>query len=147
VFFRRSVVEAEKLDSSISIVLDYEYWLRLGTKYRFAHVPRLWAVDRNQPGRKILVLGDELDRQRRALRRQYGLDMGITYSAQRVLDMILYGLPCRFKGLFGLRSLHQAGEDAFAIPLQFEPVLTTIWRQLWRRNRQPGEGLRENRDR
>jgi len=138
VFLRRRVVEAEKLDVSLSIVFDYEFWLRLGKKYRFVHMPRLWAADRNQPARKILTRRGELNHQKWAVRRKYGQDQDAIYSLQRFLDKLLYGLTGRVKGLFALGELYHANPDAFAVPLRLEPLMLTIGRQLWKKNRELG---------
>ena len=135
VFFRQQVIGAEKLAPPITVVLDYEFWLRLGRKYRFVHVPRLWATDRNHSGRKILARRDELVRQSWAVRRQYGQDMDAPYYLQHHLDKLLYGLPSLVKGLLALPGLYHADAEAFAIPLRLEPPISTIWRQLWKKNR------------
>jgi len=135
VFFRRRIIEAEELDPSITIALDYEFWLRLGRKYCFVHVPRLWAADRNQPARKILINRDELDHQNRVIRRKYGQNMGAMYLLQRFSDKLLYGLPGRIKGVLALSGLYRADPEAFAIPLRLDPLMITIWRQLWKKNR------------
>jgi len=133
-FWRRRVMEEEQLDSSLAIAIDYEYWLRLGGKYRFVHVPRLWATDRNQPGRMILTQCDELNRQKWAIRRRYGQDMDAVYHLQHLLDKLRYGLPSRIKGLLALPKLYNASTEAFAIRVRFESPVVTIWRQLWKKN-------------
>ncbi|HDM78303.1 MAG TPA: glycosyltransferase, partial [Deltaproteobacteria bacterium] len=51
VFFRRHVVEKHKLNKRLKVAIDYEYWLRLGKRYRFVHIPRILAADRNHRGR------------------------------------------------------------------------------------------------
>jgi glycosyltransferase involved in cell wall biosynthesis len=46
-FFRRSAFEAVGLwDSSLKIMLDYEYWLRLGLRGRFIRIPEVLALYR-----------------------------------------------------------------------------------------------------
>lgn len=43
-FFRRSAFEATGLwDNSLKIMLDYDYWLRLGLKGRFVRIPEMLA--------------------------------------------------------------------------------------------------------
>ncbi len=133
-FWRRRVIEEEQLDASI-LGIDYEYWLRLGRKFRFVHVPRLWATDRNWPGRIILTRRDDLNRQKWAIRRKYGQYNDAIYHLQHLLDKLVYGLPSRVKGLLALPGLCNATAEDFAIPIQLEPAMVTIWRQLWKKNR------------
>ena len=133
-FWRRRVIEEEQLDTSI-LGIDYEYWLRLGRKCRFVHVPRLWATDRNQPGRITLARRDELNRQKWAIRRKYGQHNDAIYHLQHLLDQLVYALPSRVKGLLALPGLYKATAEDFAIPIRLEPAMVTIWRQLWKKNR------------
>lgn len=51
-FFRRHVVKEERLDTDLEFSMDYEYWLRLSTEYRFEHVPDLFAGFRSYPAQK-----------------------------------------------------------------------------------------------
>jgi glycosyltransferase involved in cell wall biosynthesis len=135
IFFRRRVVEAEELDASITIVLDYEYMLRLARKYHIVHIPSLWAVDRNHRARKILARHDELVRQKWAIRRSFGQNSDAMYYLQRLLDMAVYGFPYRVRGLFALPALRKGSVEALAIPLHFESTLRTIWHQLFTTHR------------
>lgn len=132
-FFRRRVIEAELLDPSVSIAMDYEYWLRVGRRFRFRHVPRLWATDRNQSGRKILSKPAELAEQRRALRRAYGQEEDAAFRLRQLVDKLLYGLPTRVKGLWYLPSLY-AHTQAFATPLRLESPARLVWHQLVKKN-------------
>jgi hypothetical protein len=134
-FWRRRVIEEEQLDSSLAVGIDYEYWLRLGKIFHFVHVPRLWATDRNQPGRIILTRRDELNRQKWTIRRKYGQCNDAIYHLQHLLDKLVYGLPSRVKGLLALPGLYKATAEDFAIPIRLEPAMVTTWRQLWRKNR------------
>ncbi|WP_080506047.1 glycosyltransferase family 2 protein [Halorubrum sp. BV1] len=42
-FFRREVIEQEKLRVDLHYCLDHEYWLRLSQKFSFRHVPDILA--------------------------------------------------------------------------------------------------------
>ena len=133
VFVRRRVIEAALPDPAISIVMDYEYWLRLGRKYRFRHVDRLWATDRNQSARKILRREAELAKQRRAIRQRYGQEEDRRFHLRQVVDKLRFGLPTRAKGLTYLPSLYSERAD-LAVPLQMGTLLRMLWNQLWRKN-------------
>jgi len=51
-FFRREVVEAERLDTDLEYVMDYEYWLRLAQRFEFRHVQDVLAGFRSYPEQK-----------------------------------------------------------------------------------------------
>lgn len=51
-FFRREVVDAERLDTSLDYSMDYEYWLRLAERFEFAHVTDVWAGFRSYEAQK-----------------------------------------------------------------------------------------------
>jgi glycosyltransferase involved in cell wall biosynthesis len=53
VFMRRRALEARFLDDSYQFAMDWELWLRLGEAHRFRRIPRVLAIDRLQPGRKM----------------------------------------------------------------------------------------------
>lgn len=51
-FIRRSALTDPMLDESFHFAMDYELWLRLAQKHRFARIDRVVAADRMQPARK-----------------------------------------------------------------------------------------------
>jgi glycosyltransferase involved in cell wall biosynthesis len=51
-FFRRDVVEAERLDTDLEYSMDYEYWLRLAQRFEFRHVQDVLAGFRSYPEQK-----------------------------------------------------------------------------------------------
>jgi glycosyltransferase involved in cell wall biosynthesis len=51
-FFRREVVEAEKLDTDLKYSMDYEYWLRLAQQFEFRHVRDVLAGFRTYEAQK-----------------------------------------------------------------------------------------------
>jgi glycosyltransferase involved in cell wall biosynthesis len=134
-FFRRQVIESEQLDASISIVLDYDYWLRLRKDFVFKHVPGLWATDRNQRSRKILAQRPELIRQSAAIKQRYGQKIDLRYGWYRMIDKLRYGFTGKIKGLLRLPELYRQKSALFAVPLRFDPFWKTVWRQLWKNNR------------
>jgi glycosyltransferase involved in cell wall biosynthesis len=134
VFLRRRVLAAEPLNVEVGIALDYEYWLRLGQAgYCFRHVPRLWAVDRNHPTRKILAQREALAAERRALQRCYGGRPNLTAS---LWDKLALGLPTRLRGAFSLLRLYRLPAQELALPLRRDAWYAALWRQLFKRNRE-----------
>ena len=60
-FFRRNALEATgRWDNSLKIMLDYDYWLRLGLRGRFKRIPEVLALYRIHPGQESFSRMDEL---------------------------------------------------------------------------------------
>jgi glycosyltransferase involved in cell wall biosynthesis len=73
-FVRRSAIGDSLLDERYDFTMDRELWIRLRTQgRRFARVPRIVAVDRHHPTRKVYTLQDVGDRERERLTLEYGL--------------------------------------------------------------------------
>jgi glycosyltransferase involved in cell wall biosynthesis len=113
VFFRRYVVEKHKLDKRLRVAIDYEYWLRIGKLYRFVHIPRILAADRNHRGRISVAASDELRAVSRWLRRQYFSKPDLCLCLEWGLDKLFSGVPRRIKGLIQLICLLKKSDFAF----------------------------------
>lgn len=113
VFFRRHVIEKHKLDVHLKVAIDYEYWLRIGKHYRWHHIPRILAADRNHKGRISVAQADKLRAVGTQLRQQYLGEPSLWLRLQWELDKILSGLPRRLKGLALLLSLKHKKDFAF----------------------------------
>ena len=71
-FFRNYVVADRGLDTSLDYSMDLEYWLYLGQRYRFEHVPYIAAGNRMYAENKRTA-GDEAHAEESArVRREYG---------------------------------------------------------------------------
>ena len=74
-FFRRSVVEPGEplLRVDLHWFLDYELWLRLRRRgVGFVHVPKVLAVDRDHPQRKVRARDELFGRESARLVEEYG---------------------------------------------------------------------------
>lgn len=129
VFFRRHVVENHKLDKRIELAIDYEYWLRLGKKYRFVHIPRILAADRNHRGRISVAQADKLRAVGAQLRQQYLGKPSLWLRLEWQMDKIFSGLPRRLKGLFLLLRLR--GKKDFGFDAKVVWNMQTLKNQLF----------------
>lgn len=73
VFLRRRTIEDRFLDASFHFAMDWELWLRLAQSHRFKRMPRVVAVDRLQPERKMKTWLPVLEKDRERLGRMYGV--------------------------------------------------------------------------
>ena len=71
-FFRDYVVDDRGLDTDLDYSMDLEYWLYLGRRYRFEHIPRLVAGNRMYPENKRTAGDDAHERESARVRRAYG---------------------------------------------------------------------------
>ncbi|HLO18599.1 MAG TPA: glycosyltransferase family 2 protein [Anaerolineales bacterium] len=130
-FFRKHVVQNEKLDGN-QIGLDYEYWLRLGRlKYCFHHVRKVLAGDRHYPERLSVSKSDLISSQIRDVKTKYGLSE-FTTLLMHPLDRLAQAI-CRFEGLLllaGMSLCYRAEQTRFAFPLQIDSLHALLWRQL-----------------
>jgi glycosyltransferase involved in cell wall biosynthesis len=128
VFFRWSVVEKHKLDKRLRVAIDYEYWLRIGKLYRFVHIPRILAADRNHRGRISVAQADKLKAVGDQLRRQYLGQPSLRLRLEWELDKMLSGIPRRIKGLILLLRLVKKKDFAFSAKVMLS--LQTLRNQL-----------------
>ena len=73
VFFRRKILdEVGYLDESLNFVMDYEFWVRIGAKKKFAMVPGTWANFRVAQGTKTSESYDRFFNETLEVNRKYG---------------------------------------------------------------------------
>ncbi len=104
VFFRRRAIEERFLDESFHFAMDWELWLRLGRNLRFVRMPRVLAIDRAQPERKIKTQEAVLEADRARLGHMYGVNLPwFFFGMWRVLFVLsrlaggryVLGMPAR----------------------------------------------------
>jgi len=105
VFLRRRAIAGSALvDEGYESSMDRELWLRLGRQVRFARVPRILAIDRHQPGRKVYTRPDLAARDAENMRRTYRIPGGRTLAGRQKLLKIAF----RFVGVSLLHSIQSA---------------------------------------
>ena len=124
-FFRRKIINKFELNTSLDIAMDYEFWLRIGKKYRFQYVNRIFAVDRIHKKRKIVDRRDEMIKESVYVSKEYG-------QVNRNWLNRLFNI-----GLYGVRSLYMLIEVQrlyhkynFAFDMKLDNMLSTIFRQI-----------------
>lgn len=130
-FFRRQVVEQEKLDISLQYGMDYEYWLRLGEKFVWKRVDRILSADRNHAQRKIIADRTKARREEKKLRKKYGFH-GFPFYVLQFFDKLRY----RWWRCIGLLMLNELRRDyRYAFPIEFDRPIVMIYHQLFRKDR------------
>lgn len=90
-FFRQSVIQKNKLDISIDLPMDYEYYLRLAKAgYRFKHVNRVLAAFREHEIAKSSARADEMRIKANEVKRIYGCNFNTQYYLFTLLDTIAH---------------------------------------------------------
>jgi glycosyltransferase involved in cell wall biosynthesis len=96
-FFRREVLEDERLNTELDYVMDYEFWLRLAQDYTFLHVSDVFSGDRNHANRKILNDRDRMQAEGREMTRRFGAPdhSSLSHRIGRFRDVVTSGIPRR----------------------------------------------------
>jgi glycosyltransferase involved in cell wall biosynthesis len=125
VFCRRRALDDHLADESFEFAMDYELWLRLAQRHRFARFNRVIAVDRGQPERKSQVLLPVLRQDMQRLAATYGVS---TSAAARALGAA-HHVYCRFRG----SRLAVAHHGGLAFSGNQDRRTAVLWRQVARR--------------
>jgi hypothetical protein len=73
VFFTREAFEAVGgLDESLDLTMDYDLWLRIGSRFGAAHVDAVWSVQRIHADAKTIRRHEEFWPERIAVSRRHG---------------------------------------------------------------------------
>jgi glycosyltransferase involved in cell wall biosynthesis len=125
-FFRSHVVADRGLDTSLDYSMDLEYWLYLGRRYRFEHVPHLVAGNRMYAENKRTA-GDAAHAEESArVRREYGSPE--TVSRSRALEDTARILWSRLAAT--PRMLAFEPGDPFAFDASVPPMAERLASQL-----------------
>jgi glycosyltransferase involved in cell wall biosynthesis len=108
-FFRSTTLEEQRLDTDLSYVMDYEFWLRLAQDHKFRHVDDILAGDRNHDQRKILKDRQAMQAEGREMTRAYGAtEQGtLPHRIERANDILTSGIPRRLRALEKTIDLHR----------------------------------------
>lgn len=142
-FFRREVVEKERLDTDLAYSMDYEYWLRLSQSYQFRHVFDVLAGFRTYPSQKSqdqAAMAAELE----SILTEYRADG--RSGASVLLDNLSTEVARAIRGLLVTYNLHR-DPPALAFDGELAPLPTMLLnlgpgvddvRKAWRRWRSGG---------
>jgi len=72
VFFRRRVIEDVRIDPELPVAHDAYVWLVAGQKYKFQHLHRVQAGDRDHSTRKTYEVADKWAERREQMYRSFG---------------------------------------------------------------------------
>lgn len=128
VFFRRRVTDDIRIDPELPVAHDAYVWLAAGTKYKFQHLNRVQAGDRDHPTRKTYAVADKWAVRREQMYRSFGGSQHPP-SLQQVADQITR-LAMRAKGAFHLA--HLFGRRGWQRDLAF-PLWVDARKQVFKR--------------
>ena len=75
VFFRSHVIKKEKINVNLRVVMDTDYWVRLGKNYNFLYVPDIYALFRIHDTNKTVseVYAETWNKEKDYLKKKYGI--------------------------------------------------------------------------
>jgi glycosyltransferase involved in cell wall biosynthesis len=123
VFFRRHVIEKYQLNTDLQIVMDAEFWLRLGPHFKFKYVDKVFGGFRNHTNNKSVA--DKYAKQWNK-EKQYIMD---TYGARRYMigkNLVWKRLANQFKGILcgGYREYYRLPFDTISLLFSSKENLT-----------------------
>lgn len=129
-FLRGAVIRQNRLDQSLHLAMDFEFWLRLGKGYDFRHATRILAGDRVHVGIKRLSGRSHLVSEFREVKRLYGQTFGLNYY----MFHYLVDLPeCVIRRVLGipriLRMERELNNLAFSARCKNKP--SRVFTQMW----------------
>lgn len=131
VFFRRKVIEENHLRENF-LSLDYEFWLRLGKKYRFKHINDILACDRDQPDRISRVNAALLSESHLIAKNDNPPKISKIHRIWfKVSELPIRGMN-RLNGLFQYLRIN-GGSDYFAFDCHIDNKTAVVKRQLFGR--------------
>jgi len=136
VFCRRRVLGEHLADESLEFAMDYELWLRLAERHRFARLDRVIAIDRVQPGRKSRTLPEV----GRSDTQKLGLTYGVRTSTTARVLAAAHHVYSRLRGA----RLAMTPPTGLAFAGSQDRPAVVLWRQIaTRRSKMPvgGSGL------
>ncbi len=127
VFFRRSVTDRHRLDSSLRVAIDQQYWLQIGREHRFLKISRIQAGDRDHGARISQVNRKQLA--------ETGLAMCAAFGGEERTGGLAWLHDMAWKALMRLRGLGYAirlsrnGGVGLAFPLWLDSPGRLLRRQ------------------
>jgi len=130
-FFKRRVIQKDKLDITIDLPMDYEYYLRLAKAgYVFKHVNRVLAAFRVHKTAKSSARADEMRIETKKVRKLYGCNFNAQYYLLKLLD----GMLTLFLKEYGVKTTillaKNSNKHNLAFPANFSCLPKALIRQL-----------------
>jgi hypothetical protein len=130
VFFRRRVIETYQLDPTLRLAPDTVLWLMVGRDFKFAHLGRIQAADRDHSGRLTNTEGTQLRKVHEEAMAAYGAAVK-TSRMMKTYDLLVK-LVMRIKGLSCAARLAVCSDlaEQIAFPMWVDSWGRVIRRQL-----------------
>jgi len=132
-FFHRQIICENKLDDNLHYAMDFEFWLRLGKKYKFIHVNKILAGNRIHKERKRISRGDVAKNEDILIMKRYGQKLDIKFYALRYLIDYPFLQIKRICGVFDMLRLNKINNLAFnaKFPSTFDSFYNQILPTYW----------------
>jgi glycosyltransferase involved in cell wall biosynthesis len=129
VFFKKSVIEQNRLNEDREYSMDYEFWLDLADDYEWHRLNSIVAADRNHQGRKIIQFKDQSRRDSNTLRRERGIDQGILFELGQIFDSLDLRWR-RIKAIPHLVEIISTPSESFAFDLKRSSLISMLPSQV-----------------
>lgn len=124
-FYRKDIVNSEKLDDQLEYVLDYEYFLRLGKRFDFRHTDNVIAGKRKHDRTKSSNR-EKVEREARRVLRNYGFE----FNSQNRARLFATLLRTQVQWVVSIPTLFDAVNTELAFDGTSMSGLASLRRQL-----------------
>ncbi|MBI5680703.1 MAG: glycosyltransferase [Methanobacterium sp.] len=131
-FFRKKVVKSHKLDVTINLPMDHEYYLRLvKAGFKFKHVNEILSGYRVHMNTKTKSLPEDVDSELRDVQKKYGQQFNSYYYFSRYFDKIISAILMIY-GMITIIKIHKNFKNQkFAFPAKLNSLSKAVKSQLF----------------
>lgn len=123
VFFRKSIIDEFRLNTSLEFAMDYDFWLRISKFHDFKYVNKIFAIDRNHENRKIIARKTDAIKETIMVSREYG-NIAKKNKLNKYYDYLL-------RSAYGICLVWSTYRECrFAFDIRLDPISETMFRQL-----------------
>jgi len=129
VFFKKNILEYNRLNEDREYSMDYEFWLDLADDYNWHHLNSIVAADRNHQRRKIVQFKDQSRRDTNVLRKERGINEGILFELGQIFDSLDLRWR-RIKAVPHLVKILSTPSERFAFGIKRSSLMSMLPGQL-----------------
>jgi glycosyltransferase involved in cell wall biosynthesis len=123
VFFRKKIIDEFRLDTSLDIAMDYDFWRRISKFHDFKYINKIFAVDRTHRDRKVNARRTDMIKEAIKVSKEYG-----NFDKTNKLQIYYTYFLKSIYGIYTIWNLYHEYNLAFDIKL--DAMQRTMLRQI-----------------
>jgi len=114
-FFTREIIDNYHIDHCLHYAMDYDFWLKIGMKYKFYHINKILSCFRHHANSKSISQSKKMQNEDVIVKKKYSLALGKSNIIHLLMAKFIPLLP--FLGIYKLFKLYSRTDFAFNIKL------------------------------